>query len=66
VVWWEMQTAVNAHGDVVDVSKGAQGQHEHRTMDGTRRLGVRRGMRMSQGGKRGREGELRDHSHIQG
>jgi hypothetical protein len=52
-----MRTAFNTHSDVVDILKGVQGQHEHRTMDGTWRLGIWRGKRMSQGGKGGREGE---------
>jgi hypothetical protein len=30
-----MQTTSNACSDVADISKGAQGQHEQGTMDGT-------------------------------
>jgi hypothetical protein len=57
---WETQTAINNLNNALDPSKGAQGKHEHWTMmDGTWRLGIQRGERMSQGGKGGgREGGI--------
>ena len=64
---WETQTAVHNRSNVLDTSKGVQGQHGHGTMmDGTWCMGVQRGERMSQGGKGGGEGGIRDCSYTQG
>ncbi len=64
---WKTQTTVDNRNNALDTSKGVRGQHEHGTMmDGTWCLGLRRGKRMSQGGKGGGEGGIQDCSHTQG